>query len=156
MAQNNHLRTIREPDPLIAFKYALLVRGVTEGVFQEITGLGLKREVFTYKEGGVNDREYNFPVRVKSTNVVLKRGLVYSDELWQWFNRGLYDNRVDRRDVTIHMYAHGDTRPVVTWHLQQAYPISWVGPQLGADKSTITFESLELVLDGLTMTVTRL
>jgi phage tail-like protein len=156
MMRNNGLKTeIRQPDPLMAFKYSLSVSGLTEGVFQEIGGLSLKREVFTYKEGGVNDREHNFPVRVKQSNITLKRGLAYSDELWQWFIQGLHDNKVDKRDVTIYLYAHGNAQPAVTWHLQQAYPVSWQGPQLGADSNSITFESLELVHEGLTMSMGR-
>src|SRR4051794_11002095 len=61
-----------------------------DGGFQECTGLDVEMDVQELVEGGRNDGVVRLVGRGKYTNIVLKRGMFYSDrgsvsgELWGW------------------------------------------------------------------------
>lgn len=61
------------------------------GGFSECSGLEMSMDIEEYSEGGNNGTVLRFPTRVKWTNLRLKRGVTFADELWQWhydFSRG--------------------------------------------------------------------
>lgn len=123
--------------------------GGTRGGFTEVTGLDIEVQAIEYREG--NSRTYStikMPGLRKYPNVVLKRGIVPSDnEFFQWLNTARL-NQVERRDVTISLLDEAH-EPVMVWILQSAWPVKVEGPGLKADNNEIAFESLELAHEGL-------
>src|ERR1051325_8582849 len=61
-----------------------------DGAFQDCTGLEIEMDVQNYQEGGRNDGVIQRVGRGKYQNIVLKRGMFYSDsgrvnaDLWRW------------------------------------------------------------------------
>jgi phage tail-like protein len=92
---------------------------------------------------------HQLPGRLKQNNVTLKHGLA-GNELWEWFQKGMYDGKVERLNVTIVLY-NADLTQKKWWDLIDAYPIKWTGPTFASDKHDITVESLELVHHGIKM-----
>jgi len=115
--------------------------------FSECSGLEMSLDVEEYREGGNNGTVLRFPTRIKWTNLRLKRGVTFADDLWQWhydFSRG----KVKRRDGII---ALQDERhnPAKVWSFTRALPVKWAGPAFNATQSQVAVEELEIAHEGL-------
>ena len=131
----------RDPSP--AYRFYVEINGILEGTFTECAGLSVEREVFPYKEGGVNDYTHKLPGPVKSSNLTLKRGYMFSKELWQWFAAGLYDAKVEYKNVSVITY-NVDGSVSRRWDLSRAFPVKWSSPELKADSNQAAIETLEI------------
>lgn len=133
-------------DPYGHFTFLVEIDGVTVAGFTEVTGLASEVEVMTYREGG-EVRVRQLPGLPKFPRLVLKRGFTADRALWEW-HRTVLNGVVERRSVRITLL---DTarQPVARWHLTDAWPAKWQGPDLDARSSGITIETLELVHEGL-------
>ena len=136
-------------DPTIKFRFAVKIEGVTAGWFTECSGLSLERKTLPHPEGGVNDYTHQLPARVEQSKVTLKRGLA-DNALYTWFEKGLYDGKVERHNVSIILYS-SDLSQKKQWDLDNAYPVKWSGPDFQADSNQTAIETLELVHHGLKM-----
>lgn len=137
-------------DPIAVYKFGLEIEGIITGWFTECSGLSIEREVFKWEEGGLNEYEHQLPGRTKYSNITLKRG-VAGDELWNWFQKGLYDGKVGRQNISIILYSRDGTK-AKRWNLREAYPNKWTGPSFKADSNEVAIETLEIVHHGLEMT----
>ena len=140
---------VNRDEPIAGFSFAIQVGSEIKGWFTECSGLTVEREVKAQQEGGVNDFVHQLPGRLKHTNVTLKHGLA-GNELWDWFQKGMYDGKVERRPVSIILY-NADRKQKRTWDLRAAYPVKWTGPTFNSANNDVAVESLELVHHGLTM-----
>lgn len=132
----------KQSDPIAGFRFGVELEGLVVGWFTECGGLTVERGVFPYEEGGVNDYVHQLPGPITHTNITLERGI--SDQaLWEWFQQGLYDGQVTRRNVSIVLYG-GDYNEVRRWSLTNAYPAKWTGPTLQSDTVQIAVESIEI------------
>lgn len=141
-------------EPIIKFRFALTMTGKSGtvnviGWFTECNGLTIEREPIPYKEGGVNDYVHQLPGRITQSRVTLKRGLA-DNALWDWFQAGLYDGKVERRNVSIILYNSNLTKKK-QWDLDSAFPVKWTGPDFQSDTNQVAVEALELVHHGLSM-----
>lgn len=124
--------------------------GALLGGFQECTGLETQLEVEEYKEGGLNDRVRKFPTRVMWSNIVLKRGIGFGDDLWNW-HAAYMTGKGKRRDGII--VLENDLHvPLKMWQFTRGLPIKYTGPALNAKTSEVAIESLEIVHEGITLT----
>ncbi len=136
-----------DPADLIAkFRYGVEIQGVVVGWFTECSELSLEREVTPYKEGGVNDYVHQLPSHVTYSAITLKRGLA-DNVLWDWFQKGLYDGKVELHNVSIVLYG-GDRAEAKRWNLIDAYPAKWTGPELIGDSDELAIETLEIGCGG--------
>lgn len=129
-----------EPKP--NFGFGVEIGGSIAGWFTECTGLTIEREVKAHPEGGVNDYVHQLPGRIKRFNLTLKHGLA-GQELWEWFQQGLYDGQVEYRNVSIILYNQ-DLTEAQRWDLPNAYPIKWNGGNFNSKTNEIALETLEL------------
>ncbi len=136
-------------DPVIKFRFSVQIAGVTVGWFTDCSGLSLEREIITRAEGGINDYTHQLPGRVKQSRLTLKRGFA-DNVLWDWFQKGLYDGKVERHNVSIMLY-NSDRTKKKQWDLESAYPVKWTGPDFQSDSNQVSVETLELVHHGLKM-----
>lgn len=117
--------------------------------FSEVAGLDTSMEIATVKEGGVNDRLHRLPGRVEVANLTLKRGVGFTDDLWNWVaewsaGRGL------RKSVFV-LLANSTRVPLKMWVAERCLPVRYTGPQLSASNSALAIESLELVPERLVL-----
>ena len=122
-------------DPFVTFKFHIEIEGIIEAGFLECSGLGMKRKVEPYNEGGVNSFVHQLPGQVEYDKVKLKRGLAFSQKLWDWCQEGLHDAKVTRRNVSIILFDRAG-QEAKRWNLASAYPVGWTGPDLKADTSS--------------------
>ncbi|MBS1912591.1 MAG: phage tail protein [Bacteroidetes bacterium] len=123
------------------------INAFTAGGFSECTGLGGSLTVEEYNEGGVNEYVHKFPTRMTYGNLTLKRGMAFTDDLWNWH----YDyasGKGSRRDGIIAML--GPTRdPVRVWSFKRGLPLKWTGPSFNAQQSAVAVETIEIAHEGL-------
>ena len=138
----------RTPDPVgeLHFKVSLGdVAGKEIGWFTECTGLTVEWEVFTYEEGGLNDHAHKFRGRAKYTNLVLKRGVTYEDNLLAWFL--MCQDHAERKDISVELLGP-DGKTVRGWQFLAAFPVKWQGPALNAGSNNVASETLEIAHHG--------
>ena len=134
-------------DPLVGFHFSVDIQGVVKGYFTEVSGLGSETELIEQKvvnEKG-KDIVLKVPGRLKWENIVLKRGITSSMDIWTW-RKKVEDGDVDanRHDGSITMYNQ-NLDPVAIWNFYKAWPSKVTGPQPKADSNQIGVEELTLV-----------
>lgn len=148
----------------LAFAPALTEKGSDGGGatadvgFAECTGLEATMEPKVIKEGGRNYGAIQRAGPVTFATVILKRGLVRSLALWEWFTAATSQGSYGvRRDVTITLNgAKPGTRayePVMTWELKRALPIKFKAADLNARGTEVGIEELQLAHEGLRVTL---
>jgi phage tail-like protein len=128
-----------------------------DGAFQEVSGLEVEMDVQEYLEGGRNDGVIRRVGRAKYQNLVLKRGMLYTDEqtvvpeLWVWLQSVVAGVRpVDRYNGVIEVRSgESDERIVAKWTFDRGLPAKVTGPQLNAKTGEIVIEELHIAHEGL-------
>lgn len=137
-------------DPARSFKFnvVLVLNNNPVAAFMECSGLNMDREVENYAEGGLNEYVHILPGRTKYNNIVLKRGIVKSNELWEWYQEGISNANVKRVNFSIKLYTpQGEV--LKTWDIIDAYPVKWSGPTLNTANAEIAVETIEIAHHGL-------
>ena len=70
-------------DPYNTYRFKVEIQGITVGGFTSISGLGIKTETETFKEGGQNSFEYTFLKHTTYPQLVFKTG-VMTDDMYKW------------------------------------------------------------------------
>ncbi len=161
---------MRAEDPFAGYLFRLSLGSVKIAGFSECTGLEMETKVFEYREGGRNSHTLKFPEQSEVKNVMLKRGLTLSYELFDWY-----------MDVATGAFAHANQRPAAhrepghstatsqqdssrkisialinaagevqkEWLLRRAFPVKWTGPEFKATDNSVCFEAIELAHEGI-------
>jgi len=135
-------------DPYRAYNFKLLIEGVTEGHFTEVSGLGIQVEAIEYREGGNAQVVRRIPGQVKYGPVTLRYGLTNSRELWDWLLTAV-QGRVERKNPSILMLDSEGVTEIMRWNLTNAWPSEWHGAPLDALSHEIAIESLTLVYESI-------
>jgi phage tail-like protein len=137
----------------ISSNFLFEVDGVQIGEFMEVSGLELKIETESYEEGGENGFVHTFPGRMTWPNLVLKRGVIKADALFDWVSKSSGDafatngNKVTRCTGAVVLMGNGSTR-LRSYELKDAFPVRWTGPRLNVDEQRTLVEELEVAHHG--------
>jgi phage tail-like protein len=123
--------------------------GTIIGGFSDCSGLGYEVNYSDYRNGNEKfNTVRHVPNTFKNDDVVLKRGLVGSDDLFAWL-KGVRDGTADSRIVTVTVLDEARS-PVIIFKLQNAQPSKWTGPTLAAKGGgEIAMEELHLKHEGI-------
>jgi len=123
--------------------------GTIVGGFSDVSGLGVDVSYAEYRNGNEKvNTVRKIPNTHKNDDVTLKRGLVGSDDLFQWV-KGVRDGKADPRDVKITLMDEA-RNAVATFKLHRAQPKKWSGPTLAAKGGgEVAMEELHLVHEGI-------
>ena len=123
--------------------------GVDAG-FAEVSGLDAHVDVIEYRAG---NSKVNEPLKITGLarvgDVTLKRGVIGSLTLWQWFAEVRNGDPNAVRDVTIHLLNEERDGPVMSWRLHRARPIRHVSGPLDAAGTDVAIEELVLSCERL-------
>ncbi len=138
-------------DPAPEYKYFVEIDGIVESAFIECSGISAKRDVVEVREGGVNDFVHKLAGRISYGDITLRKGIMFSTKMWEWFEEGLTNGQVDRRNITITQYSSYFNMPARWYNIKRAFPVAWDVSALRSDSSqfaveslTITFETIEV------------
>ena len=139
-------------DPFTAGNFRVEIQAITATSFSEVRGLEVSIDVVEYRAGDAKlNIDQKLPGLSKVPDVTLKRGLTRDLSLWNWILSAVNGN-VNRTNVAITLLDPTDA-PVVVWKLRNAWPRKWTGPALNAGSSEVAIEELELVHEGLEMSM---
>jgi len=144
----NFVIRLQESSSAIAL-VALKIGTPAQGGFSECSGLEMSMPPEEYREGGRNDTVLKFPSRVSWSNIRLRRGVVVSNDLWDW-HYAFVEGRGKRRDGTITL-QNDLHEPVRVWRFTRGLPVKWSGPVMNATQSQVAIEELEIAHEGLKM-----
>ena len=134
-------------DPYKAFNFLVEIDGIQAAGFTECTGLSTETDVIEYREGNERGGVRKIPGLAKFTNIVLKRGLTRSRDLWNW-RKVIIDGGVDRRSGVVVVLGDNHT-PVARFQFREGWPSKWEGPRFNARSSEVAIETLEIAHEGL-------
>ncbi len=135
----------RETDPLGAYNFRVEIDGLNVAFFSEVSGLETEIDVIEYRTGGDLNHLRKLPGLRKYSNITLKRGIVQSDDLWQWHKAAL-DGNVERRSGSI-ILLEDNREEAMRWNFFEAWPSKYSGPFLRATSSEVAIETLTLVCE---------
>ena len=119
--------------------------------FSEVSGLSVETQVIEYREG--NSKVYStikMPGLKKYGNVTLKRGAMAKDNsLFDWWNKAQL-NKIERKNVVINLLDE-QHEPVITWTLQNAFPVKVDNANYNSTSNEVLIETIELAHEGLTL-----
>jgi phage tail-like protein len=119
------------------------------GGFSEAQGLESEIQVEDRRAGGQNDRVFHFPTVAAFPNIVLTRGVGFSEDLYRW-HEGFLKGAGRRRNGLI--FLADETRtPIKAWQFENGIPVKWSGPALNAGTSAVAIEKLEIVHERLAL-----
>lgn len=133
-------------DPYKNFNFLVEINGVTVAGFSEVSGLSSEVTCIEYREGG-DHFVRKLPGLKKFGDIVLKRGVTRSTELWDW-HKNILNGVADRRDGVITLLDDART-PQVRWVFSNAFPQKYEGPTLKAKGNDVAIETLTLCVEGI-------
>src|SRR5258708_23361587 len=139
-----------QQDPLISAWFSIEFQGQVTGAFRECEGLGSANEVGEYKASGAKG-EYGVkkvPGRLVWNNIVLRRGITDSMDMWKW-RKLIEQGNVEsaRKNGTVTMYNTQGTA-VAKWNFVNAWPSRITGPSVNAGENGVAIEELEITHEG--------
>jgi phage tail-like protein len=137
----------RDFDPYASFNYLLEIDGITNAGFSECSGLNIENTPIEYREGNDGLTPHKQPGLMKFGNVTLKRGVTKNPELMVWLKTAS-DGDVERRNASIVLQDELH-QEVVRYNLREAWASKWTGPDLKANASEMSIETLEICHEGL-------
>jgi phage tail-like protein len=134
--------------PLPVFHFTVQWGGTRIG-FSEVSGLTQENQAIEYRDGSFPEySSIKMPGLRKFSNVTLKRGIVKADnDFFKWLST-VKLNQVERRDVVVSL-LNENHEPVMTWKIQNAFPVKVEGPALKASGNEVAIESIEIAHEGL-------
>jgi phage tail-like protein len=143
----------RTVDPPFVGRFIFTVDTMTIGAFTEVSGLSVQIDVEDLAEGGQNQYVHKLPGRMKWPNLVLKRGITDSDNLFQWFQKSSGEgftaagNKIKPLSGALKLLDAAG-RDVRVWRFAGAYPVKWTGPRFAASSRDLAVEELEVCHRG--------
>jgi len=121
----------------------------SDSEFQELSGLSMSMETQSVKEAGENRFTHQLPLPARAEPLVLKRGLKISSPLVEWCRKAIEDFSFSPKNLHIFLLdveggAQGSPRPLMAWHLVNAFPTKWEISGLNAQNSDIAIETIQI------------
>lgn len=124
------------------------------GGFSDVSGLGTEITMAEYRNGNEKENHVRkIPNIHKVTDVTLKRGIVNSQDLWDWIKQVQRQGPAGQRTVSITMKDEAG-EDVQTWILRNTVPSKYTGPTLAAKGGgDVAMEELVLAAEGMDLEV---
>lgn len=146
------------PLPIFRFEVKFMQVGETgsaankpicQGAFSEISGIEANLEAKAVRAGGQNYGDKQLPGRTTFGTVILKRGITFDRDLWQWFNYVAKGGTALRLDITVTQKNFVDKGKTLKWKFSNAVPIKYKAADYNATTGQIGIEELHFVHEKL-------
>jgi phage tail-like protein len=118
--------------------------------FSQVVLPDISIDIIEYRNG--NDKEsgtHKLPGLARYDNVILRRGIIGSLNLYDWINQVRNGGANARRAVTITLLSEDLTTVVLTWRLLRAWPVKYSFGDLNAKGTDVAIEELVLAYERL-------
>ena len=146
--------------PFTAFNFSVEINRGSDGAplvnaaFSECDGLEMSMDIKTLREGGGNDRQIRLNGPVSYGQLVLKRGMTESFDLWKWFQDSVHDPRL-RADAEVVLLAADGATERARFQLGRCVPVKMKAPALNAKDGQIAVEELQIAYETLLFVAPR-
>ena len=134
----------REFDHLVSNKFKIEIAGRDVGSCTAFEGIESETEVVIF-DNGDDMFTRKRPGRTNFKNLVLKRGYINTDELWDWY-KAVIDGKVERSSGSIISLAD-DGSEISRYNFHGAWPCRWKGFVFDASKRGTLFEEIEIAVE---------
>jgi phage tail-like protein len=134
-------------DPYGGYNFIVEIDGITQGGFQEVSGLDSTTDSVDYREGTDPNYMRKLPGLNKFSPITLKRGITDSDELWKW-RATVTSGKTQRKNGSIVLLDERGQEKL-RWNFFNAWPSKWTGPSLNASSTAVAVESLEITHESI-------
>jgi phage tail-like protein len=126
-------------------RFRVEIDGVANLDFSEVILPEARTDVVEYREGGnVSPRKISGPVHY--SNLVLRRGVTASNDLFNWW-KTVADGQMSRRNMAV-ILLDEQRNEVKRWNLHDAWPTHYlVSPLIAHGGETVVTEALECAVD---------
>jgi phage tail-like protein len=141
-------------EPYTAFAFAIELRlpgsdaPLCEAAFCECDGLELRREIIRARDGADPASVRLLPGAESFGNVILRRGMTSSFDLWDWWER-VRRGQAARATCDIVVLSPDLAQERVRFRLHRCLPARITGPALAAATNEVAIETLEIAHEGL-------
>ena len=124
------------------------------GGFSDVSGIGTEITLAEYRNGNEKENHVRkIPGIHKVSDVTLKRGIISSEDLWDWMKEVQRAGPAGQRNVSITMRDEAG-EDVQTWTLRNVVPMKYTGPTLAAKGGgDVAMEELVLAAEGIDLEV---
>ena len=153
--------TIKSTYPIPSYQYRVQIadsdnKSITLN-FSQVTGLTILYKTTSYKQSlgdsDVKPQSMTMPAQKDSSNPIsFNRGIVNSTQityLYDWIN-SIKTNVVEKRDITV-MLCDETGKGVVSWKLNNAFPVRLDAPSFVANSNDAAIESLQVLAQSIEM-----
>ena len=138
-----------QSDPFINYRYRVELEGMEMMGFSKVSELSNETDIFTYKEGGLNNHEHKLPNTTSYSNIILEHGLSLDNTLYEWREKVISGNMEEAlKNGSIKVYSQNNLTSI--WYFYGAWPsklnISGLDASAGGS-GEILLESVELVVE---------
>ncbi len=140
--------------PLPAYNYIVNLNGPRDpekllGGFSDVSGLSTEIHISEYRDGNEPEAHVRkVPGSHKVNDITLKRGVVDSKDLWDWFTQTETTGILAQRDVVITLRDEAGNAQQ-SWKLRKVVPMKYTGPTLaGKGGGEVAMEELVLSAEG--------
>jgi phage tail-like protein len=137
-------------DPQVVHHFALEVQGIEEATFREASGFETSHDVIEHREVGKDGKQYinKQPGNLKWADIVLKRGVTDSNDLYKW-RQLVIDGKLNeaRKSGSIVLYNSANDQ-IARFDFVRAWPSKWKGPDVNTSNNAVAIEELTLTHEG--------
>jgi len=137
-------------DPAVVHHFSLEVQGIEECTFREASGFGSTNEVIEHREVA-KGRQYivKQPGNLKWEDIVLKRGMTDSRELYNW-RKLVEEGKIHeaRKSGSVIMYDATNSE-IGRINFVRGWPSQWKGPDVNTTNNAVSIESLTITHEGM-------
>ena len=141
--------TRRAGDPFSNNHFHVEIAGISSIDFSEVILPQGRAEIVEYREGG-ESVGHKIAGTIHVSNLVLRRGVTQSNELFQWW-QNIVDGVADRRDVAV-ILLDEQRQPIKRWLMPGIWPASFVvSPLIAVGEAVTLVESVECAVERFTV-----
>jgi phage tail-like protein len=140
-------------EPPTSARFLFEVDGVEIGTFREVYGLQVSIAFQEIHEGGQNGFVHKVPGRMSWPNVVFRRGMTESDNLFDWLSKASGEgyagnsNKLTRSTGAVTAIDDIGNR-LRSWEFDSVFPVRWKGPDFNVTSNDFLDEELEVAHHG--------
>jgi phage tail-like protein len=118
------------------------------GGFMEVVLPAAPIDAIEYRIGNEKSNEpRKLSGAIHYDNLVLRRGIIGSLDLYEWWNEVRNGSVAAARTVTVTLLSEDHAQPVLTWKFLHARPAKYTGPVLNAGGNEVAIEEIELAFE---------
>ncbi|SRR6266508_3445545 len=138
-------------DPQVVHHFGLEVQGIEEATFREASGFESTSDVIEHRESGKDGKQKisKQPGNLKWADIVLKRGVTDSLDLFNW-RKKVVDGKIDeaRKSGSIVFYNSADSA-IARFDFVRAWPSKWKGPDVNTTNNAVAIEEITITHEGM-------